>query len=85
MPTFAAAGPVFQPAISAVAWMTAIMRESCRLSSRNCTGSAPSECASSSTIDSFANVFWMRAGERSGPARNDLRTVWFVRRAAGMM
>ena len=29
-------------------------------------------------IDSFANVFWIRAGERSGPVRNVCRTVWFV-------
>ena len=32
-------------------------------------------------IDSFANVFWIRAGERSGPVMNVRRTVWLRERS----
>ena len=58
--------------------MTAISRWSFRCASRNSTGSRPAACASSSMNDSFAHVFWIRAGERSGPARN----AWLPRVAA---
>jgi hypothetical protein len=65
--------------------MTAIRRGSVRLSSRKFTGSTPAACASSSIIDSFANVFWIRDGERSGPERNARLTMWLVSFAAGTM
>ena len=32
---------------------------------------------------SFANVFWIRAGERSGPVKNDDETVLAMTRAFG--
>ena len=32
---------------------------------------------------SFANVFWIRAGERSGPVKNGEDTVFAITRAFG--
>ena len=33
---------------------------------------------------SFANEFWIRAGERSGPVKNGESIVWAITRAFGM-
>ena len=47
------------------------------------TGSTPASAASSSMKLSFANEFWIRAGERSGPVKNDESTVLAMTRAFG--
>ena len=47
------------------------------------TGSTPAAAASSSMKHSFAKVFWIRAGERSGPVKNGESTVRAITRAFG--
>src|SRR5262249_47287377 len=51
---------------------------------RKATGSAPAAYASSSMNDSFANVFWIRDGERRGPAMKEWTPVCVINRWLGM-
>src|SRR3954465_1103111 len=67
-------GRAAQPASRAASLTTCLRRSSLRWRSRYATGSAFACAAISSMNDSCANVFWRRAGERSGPVKNGERT-----------
>src|SRR4051794_31159785 len=82
--TWLAATRGCQLAIWVATWMTCMSRRSFRCAIQNSTGSRPARNASSSTNDSLAHVFWIRAGERSGPAMNEWTPVWLRSRWLGI-